>query len=276
MTETATSLELSRFLEVWAESIAQVLGQIRAAPFACTVLAEAPPVPAADNDQWIVCACAGGLRGEMTFRLPVSSVFRLAQIFMSEPAASDEQLTAQHSEAAIELLRQIAGVVATALKPIWGEVQLRLEPSASAPSWSASATTWLRAGDDPTDAALVEVQLSAALTATLRGEKTGTVNPTSADASSSQQNSPEKLGLLRDVELALTLRFGSRSLLLRQVLELNPGSVVELDRRVEEPVDVLLDGRIVARGEVVVLNGNYGLRVTEVASPAAGRRLERS
>ncbi len=63
----------------------------------------------------------------------------------------------------------------------------------------------------------------------------------------------------------MTLRFGSRRLLLREVLDLNPGAVVELDRQVADPVDVLLDGRLVARGEVVVLDGNYGVRVTEVA-----------
>lgn len=68
-----------------------------------------------------------------------------------------------------------------------------------------------------------------------------------------------------DVELALTLRFGSRRLLLREVLDLNPGSVVDLDRQVQEPVDVLLDGRLVAQGEVVVLEGNYGVRITAVA-----------
>jgi len=68
-----------------------------------------------------------------------------------------------------------------------------------------------------------------------------------------------------DVELAVTLRFGSRRLLLREVLDLNTGSVVDLDRQVQEPIDMLLDGRVVARGEIIVLDGNYGLRVTEVA-----------
>lgn len=72
-----------------------------------------------------------------------------------------------------------------------------------------------------------------------------------------------------NVDLAVTLRFGSRRLLLREVLDLNPGAVVELDRQVEEPVDVLLDGRLVARGEVVVMDGNYGVRVTEIA-PSGG------
>jgi flagellar motor switch protein FliN/FliY len=72
-----------------------------------------------------------------------------------------------------------------------------------------------------------------------------------------------------DVQLAMTMRFGSRRMLLREILDLNPGSVIELDRRVQEPVDLLLDGRLVARGEVVVIDGNYGLRVTDV-SPLGG------
>ena len=58
------------------------------------------------------------------------------------------------------------------------------------------------------------------------------------------------------------------------MLDLSPGAVVELDRRVQEPVDLLLDGRLVARGEVVVIDGNYGLRVTEV-SPHGACRVER-
>jgi flagellar motor switch protein FliN/FliY len=75
--------------------------------------------------------------------------------------------------------------------------------------------------------------------------------------------------VLVDVELAVTLRFGSRRMLLREVLDLSPGIVVELDRQVQEPVDMLLDGRVVARGEVVLLDGNYGLRVTEIAPPTS-------
>ena len=48
----------------------------------------------------------------------------------------------------IELLRQVAGLVATALQASWGDIQHRLDTSAGAPSWPASSTTWLRAGDD--------------------------------------------------------------------------------------------------------------------------------
>jgi flagellar motor switch protein FliN len=78
--------------------------------------------------------------------------------------------------------------------------------------------------------------------------------------------------LLLDVELDASVRFGSREMPLAEVLNLGPGDVVELDRNVSDPVDLIVSDKIVARGEVVVVNGNFGLRVTEVAAPT--RRLE--
>lgn len=78
--------------------------------------------------------------------------------------------------------------------------------------------------------------------------------------------------LLLEVALDATLRFGSRSLELRELLDLGPGDVVELDRNLSDPVDLIVGDKIVARGEVVLVNGNFGLRVAEVAEPM--RRLE--
>lgn len=75
------------------------------------------------------------------------------------------------------------------------------------------------------------------------------------------------MALLLDIELDATLQFGSSEMALREVLELGPGDIVELDRHISEPVDLIVGDRIVARGEVVVANGNFALRVTEVASP---------
>lgn len=77
----------------------------------------------------------------------------------------------------------------------------------------------------------------------------------------------EAIGLLCDIELDASLQFGSREMPLREVLELGPGDVIELDRHVSEPVDLVIGDRIVARGEVVIVSGNFALRVTEVATP---------
>jgi flagellar motor switch protein FliN len=78
--------------------------------------------------------------------------------------------------------------------------------------------------------------------------------------------------LLLDVELEATLRFGSREMPLGELLDLGPGDVVQLDRNISDPVDLIVGDKIVARGEVVLVNGNFGLRVTEVAAPK--KRLE--
>jgi flagellar motor switch protein FliN/FliY len=84
---------------------------------------------------------------------------------------------------------------------------------------------------------------------------------------SSNQVPDSKLDLLYDIDLDATIRFGTREMALHEVLELGPGTVLELDRHVNEPVDLVVGDRIVARGEVVVVSGNFALRVTEVATP---------
>jgi flagellar motor switch protein FliN/FliY len=81
------------------------------------------------------------------------------------------------------------------------------------------------------------------------------------------ESTEDGAGLLCDIELDATLQFGSREMRLRDVLELGPGDVVELDRHVSEPVDLVVGDRIVARGEVVIVNGNFALRITHVATP---------
>jgi len=90
----------------------------------------------------------------------------------------------------------------------------------------------------------------------------------SAPAAADRGISGDNLGLMLDVELNVLLRFGQRKLSLREVLVLRCSSVIELDRRVEEPVELLLDGRVIARGEAAIVDGNYGLRITQVASPS--------
>ncbi len=72
--------------------------------------------------------------------------------------------------------------------------------------------------------------------------------------------------LLLDVALPVSVSFGKTSLQIREVLKLNTGSIVELNRLVVEPVDVIVNDCIIARGEVVVVDGNYGVRVTHLAS----------
>lgn len=76
------------------------------------------------------------------------------------------------------------------------------------------------------------------------------------------------IGLLLDVPLQVTVELGRTQLRIRNVLELVPGSIVELDKLAGEPVDVLVNGKQIARGEVVVIDEEFGVRITDVASQA--------
>ncbi|BAM04513.1 flagellar motor switch protein FliN [Phycisphaera mikurensis] len=86
------------------------------------------------------------------------------------------------------------------------------------------------------------------------------------------------LELLGDVELDVSIELGRTSMLVEDVLKLRDGSVVELDKLAGDPVDVFVNGRRVARGEVLVLNDNFCIRVSEVLDElpqrAAGSAVE--
>src|SRR6266702_635934 len=86
-------------------------------------------------------------------------------------------------------------------------------------------------------------------------------------AGESEATQASARGLLLDIELDATLQFGSRELPLKDVLALGLGDVLELDRHVSEPVDLVVGDRIIARGEVVIVDGNFALLVTELAEP---------
>jgi flagellar motor switch protein FliN len=74
------------------------------------------------------------------------------------------------------------------------------------------------------------------------------------------------LDLLMEVELPISVSFGRTRLQLRDVLKLTSGSIVELNRTVTEPVEIIINGAVIARGEVVVVEGNYGVRIDQIIS----------
>jgi flagellar motor switch protein FliN/FliY len=81
-------------------------------------------------------------------------------------------------------------------------------------------------------------------------------------------NGEVSLDMILDVPVTLTLEVGRARLSVRELLQLNQGSVIELDRLAGEPMDVLVNGTLVAHGEVVVVNDKFGIRLTDIVSPA--------
>ncbi|MBV1910172.1 MAG: flagellar motor switch protein FliN [Kangiellaceae bacterium] len=77
----------------------------------------------------------------------------------------------------------------------------------------------------------------------------------------------EKLDVILDIPVSLSMEVGRTQIPIRNLLQLTQGSVVELDRLAGEPLDVMVNGTLIAHGEVVVINEKYGIRLTDVMSP---------
>lgn len=75
---------------------------------------------------------------------------------------------------------------------------------------------------------------------------------------------PANLDMFLDVPVIVTVQLGSCRMSMREVLQLNPGSVVQLDKLADAPVEVLLNDKLVARGEVVVVENKFGIKITEM------------
>jgi flagellar motor switch protein FliN/FliY len=80
-------------------------------------------------------------------------------------------------------------------------------------------------------------------------------------------HSPRNIDLLMDVDLPVAIELGRTKMAIQEILALGPGSVVELNKLAGEPVDLLVNNKVVAKGEVVVIDENFGLRITQLVTP---------
>jgi flagellar motor switch protein FliN len=81
-------------------------------------------------------------------------------------------------------------------------------------------------------------------------------------------STPPDLDVILDIPVTISMEVGSTPITIRNLLQLNQGSVIELDRLAGEPLDVLVNGTLIAHGEVVVVNEKFGIRMTDVISPS--------
>lgn len=81
------------------------------------------------------------------------------------------------------------------------------------------------------------------------------------------ENEDVNLGVIMDIPVTIAMEIGRTKISIRNLLQLNQGSVVELDRVAGEPMDVMVNGTLIAHGEVVVVNEKFGIRLTDVVSP---------
>ena len=97
-------------------------------------------------------------------------------------------------------------------------------------------------------------------------------NPPENQSSSPQGGGTENLRVLENIDVALTVEVGGAEIKIRELLRLGEGSVVELDRLAGDPLDILANGTMIAKGEVVMVGERFGVRFTEIVDPE--KRME--
>ena len=99
------------------------------------------------------------------------------------------------------------------------------------------------------------------------GEAAATPAATAPKRASNDRNQVQSLDFILDIPLKVTVELGRTRMLIRDILQLSQGSVVELAKFAGEPLEVLVNDKLVARGEVVVVNEKFGIRLTDIISP---------
>jgi flagellar motor switch protein FliN/FliY len=296
MASSENVFNVESYYSLWSQSVAMALSQFTGSEVGADVI---PAATEPDGERlWVTFTMSDALLGEQAFSLAKSGALHLGQLFIGESCDPNAEFTPDHLDALAELFRQFAGTVALQLKGILGkECAVRFKDTVM-PTWNSAETATLLVkteptvnvalrmdtgllnsitkskvmADEPEPQAVVEEhvrQQPAAYSAPVPEEpRPAKANDTQPQHSVRTTISDRNLDLLLDVELEVSIRFGRRQMLLKDVLDLSSGAMVELDRRVRDPIELLLGGRVIARGEAVIVDGNYGIRITEIISPS--------
>jgi flagellar motor switch protein FliN/FliY len=223
---------------------------------------------------WVVAEVrfTRGFRGAHTIILSRADAAALAQLALGEEPSESIALSADHEAALRELINQMMSSAGASLRGLLGHpvaftaTDLKfIEPGAS---WTPPAR-W---------AALARVSVDGARQATLAltvpdaviEEPWARAEPgQEPEAEGAPAGTPTAgLDLILDITLPITVELGRAKMLIRDILGLSRGSVIELDRLAGEPVEILVNDRPIASGEVVIIDENFGVRLTHISRPA--------
>jgi len=248
------------FAAALAESIGEALKNATGSSWPLKVLEGPNPPTQKGTPVHYRLSVEGSFPGECFVEFYEPQVMRMLSKMLQEPAA---EFTDVHSGTLERFIASATEALVAARSGEYGQLQFRVE-RVSGLAFGGMLVVPIATSEEDPDIQIM-LYFGAELLDTL----------SSLQESKSERNSdrsvvaPHNLKLVMDVELNVSLRFGQRQLPLREVLDLGSGSVIELDRMADEPVELYLDGKLIARGEAVVVDGNYGLRVTEIPQPVA-------
>jgi flagellar motor switch protein FliN/FliY len=237
---------------------------------AAAVLAQAP-LP------WVAVTVpyARGLTGSHTLILPLRSALDLVRAAIGDAGGQAEEFTAAGEDALRELLGQVLSACAATLTPVlrrtvsFGSVTVGLaEDGASLPPELADQASppWLvRYAASAPDGFAATLMLATA--EPLVREIAASAQPAGADQEAPAHDpAPSRLDLILDISLPVTVELGRARMRIQDILKLGPGSIIELEKSAGDPVELYVNDRAIAKGEVVVIDENFGIRLTSIVT----------
>ena len=286
MSASGSNSGFAQFIESWRQGFIRMLSDLGLKSAKVEFVDAktcADRVPKAGEKSYrVTLAGSGSVRGTLKFVTTETEALQFSLLLSPTAEKASTLFGDKERDQATEMICKAAA----RFTPLWTRQNARLDlaPANAASAGPESICGGLRIAADNFGPITILLVPSAEFVQFIREPGAATpaavspapVKETPKGAPTMPANQPvegnSSLGLLFNVQLEATIRFGGRQLLLRDILSLSPGSVIELDRQVSEPAELLVAGRLVARGEVVVVDGNFGLRVTELTN--AGQRSE--
>lgn len=236
----------------------------------------------------IRAAFTAGLPGGVVFLFDLQEVTAMADVFIGGTGLRSTELSADHRDAVAEIFNQLGGGINTKLRSDLGvpvglgsfEVIDLSQPGESKRIGSLAGFVPVNGTEFSFKIGTLSVKFymaAPALDVDEPEQQQAAAAPARASRAAAESHvedsqavraTPGNLDLLMDVTLPVTVRLGQTSMILRDVMRLGTGSLIELNKTENEPVDFLVNDKILAKGEVVVVEGNYAIRIIEIESRA--------
>ncbi len=217
---------------------------------------------------------SGDAQGKMIFLIPPQSATALGDLMLAGEGEEKEEMNEEDLDAIKEIVSNILGSLSTALSAQQNVPNLNFSVTSAtfetSGNWSSNSYKaifdfhindkdyeWIVLFDD---------SLYSKLNPSTKSSSSSTDDNSSHDLSGIENDEIKNLKLLLDVKLNVRVRIGSKKMLLKDVINMDIGSIVELNQLANEPLDVLVDDKKIAEGEVVIVDGNFGIQITSIGT----------
>jgi flagellar motor switch protein FliN/FliY len=228
-------------------------------------LATAVPLP------WVLMSArfTRGLAGAHDLVFSMTDAIGIARLVLGEEPSEAELFTADHQDALRETVNQMFSSASSALRVFFGKpvgiAPAELRQVEHSDSWHPHVAS-IAVGVLTVDG-VPRARLALTVPQSVRDEAATAQEVAAPAKGAGAPGGPMQPGLdlILDISMPVTVELGRTRMLIRDILALGPGSIIELDKLAGEPVDLLVNDRAIAKGEVVVIDENFGVRLTHIA-----------